>query len=96
MVSSDILTQVKLTLSKYLVDSQYKVFIFGSRVSNTHRRFSDLDIGILGATKVPSSLLIKIQDDLRDSDIPYLTDVIDFSSVPDRFKNKALSNIISL
>jgi len=96
MVNSDTLMQVKLTLSKYLVDSQYKVFIFGSRVSNTHRRFSDLDIGILGATKVPSSLLIKIQDDLRDSDIPYLTDVVDFSSVPEYFKNKALSNIISL
>lgn len=96
MVNSNTLTQLKLTLKKHLTDSKYKAFIFGSRVSDKHRKFSDLDIGIMGPSKVPSSTLVKIQNDLSDSNIPYLTDVVDFSSVTDSFKTKALSNIINL
>lgn len=96
MVGSDILVQLKSTLKKHLTDSRYKAFIFGSRVQDGHRKFSDLDIGIMGPSQVPASTLVQIQNDLSDSDIPYLTDVVDFSDVSDSFKTKALSNIISL
>lgn len=96
MVSSDTLAQLKSTLKKHLTGPKYKAFIFGSRASGKHRKFSDLDIGIMGPSKVPASTLIQIQNDLSNSNIPYLTDVVDFSSVTDSFKTKALSNIINL
>ena len=96
MVSSDTLFILKSIISKYLPDLKYKVFIFGSRTHDSHRKFSDLDIGILGPSKVSSSTLTSIQNDISDSDIPYLTDVVDFSSVPANFKNKVLPNILNI
>ena len=96
MVSSDTLFQLKSIFNKHLSDPQYRAFIFGSRALDRHREFSDLDIGILGPSQMPASTLIQIKSDLSDSNIPYLTDVVDFSSVSERFKNKALSNIINI
>lgn len=96
MISSDVLSQLKLIVKKHLNDSRYKAFVFGSRTLDTHRKFSDLDIGIMGPAKIPTSILIQIQNDLSDSNIPYLTDVVDFSSVSETFKNKTLSNIINI
>jgi predicted nucleotidyltransferase len=95
MIDTHTLKLLKDILSKHLVPS-YKTFIFGSRTQLNHRKFSDLDIGIMGSPKIPASTLVKIQSDLSDSNIPYITDVVDFSTVSDTFRNKALSNIINL
>ena len=96
MISSDTLLQLKFIINKHLSDHRYQAFIFGSRALDRHREFSDLDIGILGLSRVPVSILIQIKSDLSDSNIPYLTDVVDFSSVSESFKNKALSSIINI
>jgi predicted nucleotidyltransferase len=87
---------LKSILNKYLPGPGYKYFIFGSRAMSKHRKFSDLDIGILGPSEIPGSILIQIEQDLSDSDIPYLTDVVDLSIVSESFKKKALSNTISI
>jgi len=76
---------------KHLPDPVYKLFIFGSRAEGTHRRFSDVDLGILGPHPVPSQVIFNIQDDLEESDIPYLVDVVDFAAVSEKFKNIATS-----
>lgn len=88
-----ILTSV---IHKHLDDSKYKVFIFGSRTQPKHRKFCDVDVGIIGSVVLPTSTLLQIKEDLRNSDLPYMTDVVDFGAVSDNFKKKALSNIIAL
>ena len=85
---------IKSILNKYLPNPNYKYFIFGSRAIPKHRKFSDLDIGILGPSEIPGSIMVQIKQDLNDSDIPYLTEVVDFSTVSENFKRKALSNTI--
>lgn len=87
---------LKSILNKYLPEPDYKYFVFGSRTGTKHRKFSDLDIGILGPSEIPGSILVQIKQDLNDSDIPYLTEVIDFSTVSEDFKKKALSSTISI
>lgn len=87
---------LKSILNKYLPNLNYKYFIFGSRAMPKHRKFSDLDIGILGPSEIPGSIMVQIKQDLNDSDIPYLTEVVDFSTVSENFKKKALSNTISI
>ena len=96
MLDQNTLSTVKLVMNKYVDDSKYKVFIFGSRVQPKHRKFSDLDIGIIGSTRLPISILLQIKEDLSNSDIPYLTDVVDFSTVSENFRREALSKIIPL
>jgi uncharacterized protein len=96
MVDKNTLSVLKSIIKKHLDNTRYKVFIFGSRTQPKHRRFCDLDVGIMGSTELPALTLMKIKEDLNNSDIPYLTDVVDFRSVSENFKNKALSKIITI
>lgn len=89
----DLLHQI---VRKHLPDPAYRVFIFGSRAEGTNRKFSDVDIGILGPRPVPNQTLFKIEDELEESDIPYLVQVIDFATVEEKFKKIAMSATISL
>jgi len=88
-----ILTDV---MKKHVDMSRFRAFIFGSRTQKIHRKYCDIDVGIMGPTTLPVSTLILIKEELHNSDIPYLTDVVDFSTVSGDFREKALSHILSL
>lgn len=96
MVDQNTLSILKSVMNKHLDDSKYRAFIFGSRTQAKHRKFCDLDVGIIGSTILPAATLLQIKEDLSNSDLPYLADVVDFSTVSKDFRKKALSNIISL
>ncbi|KKS32542.1 MAG: Nucleotidyltransferase [Candidatus Amesbacteria bacterium GW2011_GWA2_42_12] len=96
MVDAQTTSIIRTIIKRYLPNSDYKIFVFGSRVQPQHRKFSDLDIGILGPSKISGETLVRIKTELGDSDIPYLTDVVDFSTVHENFRKRALSNTISL
>lgn len=96
MLDQNTLSILKSVINKHLGDSKYKAFIFGSRTQPKHRKFCDLDVGIMGSTILSASTLLQIKEDLRSSDIPYLCDVVDFRAVAKDFREKALSNIILL
>ena len=83
-------------IRKHLPELGYKTFIFGSRAEGTHRKFSDVDVGILGPASVPNKTKFDIEDELEESDIPYQVDVVDFAAVNDRFKRIAMSVTIPL
>lgn len=95
MLNKRIKDQIKNTARKYL-GRDYKLFIFGSRVSGKSRKFSDIDLGILGKTRVPGHSIVKIQEELENSCLPYKVDVVDFTKVSEDFKSVALKQIISL
>lgn len=96
MIDQRSLTILTTVISKHVDTSRYKAFIFGSRAGQNHRKYCDLDVGVLGPAKLPVSTLMQIKEELRISDIPYLTDVVDFSTVSQGFREKALSRTISL
>ncbi len=96
MIDQNTLSILKSIINKHLDNSKYRVFIFGSRTQPRHRKFCDLDVGIMGSTELPASTLLQIKEDLSSSDIPYLCDVVDFRALSPDFREKALSNIISL
>lgn len=87
---------IKQIIRRYLPDPSYKSFIFGSRATDTNRQFSDIDLGILGPKPLSPKEYILIKDDLNESDIVYKVDLVDFSSVSNKFKQIALNNIINL
>lgn len=83
-------------IHKYVDTTRYKAFVFGSRTGQNHRKYCDLDVGILGSSKVPVTALLQLEDELRNSDIPYRTDVVDFTTVSQDFREKALTRTIAL
>lgn len=78
------------------MDTNYKLFIFGSRASGENQRWSDIDVGILGQEKIPGHALVKIEEELENSRIPFKIDVVDFKAVSAQFRTLALKNVIAL
>ncbi|MBU2592816.1 MAG: nucleotidyltransferase domain-containing protein [Patescibacteria group bacterium] len=96
MIDQQALSIIGSIIKKRIDPSKYKIFIFGSRTRPHHRKFCDVDIGIMGSENLPLSTLLQIKEDLSSSDIPYLTDVVDFGTVSEDFKKEALTNIITI
>lgn len=87
---------IKDTVYKYLPVDSYQVFLFGSRATGKNRKWSDVDIGILGNQKISDDKFVLIESDISESDIPYLVEVVDFRSVTPEFTKVALSSKINL
>ena len=96
MNEEELREKIKDTVRKYLTDPSLKVFVFGSRANSTNRKWSDIDIGILGKQKIHGSVIVKIEEELENSKIPYLVDIVDLSNVSEQFRSVALKNALSL
>ena len=83
-LSPEHLRMVREVLAHWLPDAQ--VLAFGSRVSGTARKFSDLDLAIVSSTPLDWRLLGKVRDAFEDSDLPICVDVIDWGQTDDAFK----------
>ncbi|MCF7800309.1 nucleotidyltransferase domain-containing protein [Candidatus Babeliales bacterium] len=66
-------------IKKYLPDC--KIYLFGSRARKEHRLNSDIDIAINCNKKIEHIFLAQIRNDLDESNIPFLVDVVDFQTV---------------
>jgi predicted nucleotidyltransferase len=88
--------KIKKIIFQFLNPKEYKVFIFGSRVTRKARKYSDYDVGIIGKKPVPGHILVMIEEALEESDLPYRVDIVDFSLVSSAFRQFALSKIKEL
>jgi len=71
-----------------------KVILYGSRAKGNYKKFSDVDITLLGK-EIGISDLFKLQDLLYESDLPYMYDVSLFKSLTnpdliDHIKSKGI------
>lgn len=96
MLDTKTISFIKTTLAKHLDTKEYKAFIFGSHVIGNNRRWSDIDIGIEGRTKLPPSTYFDLADAFEESNLPYKVDLVDFTQVTDKFKTVALKNTLYL
>ena len=76
--------------------NQYRVFFFGSRVSDTVNDRSDIDLGLEGPEKIQLSVLAAIKEAFRQLPTMYSFDVVDFKNVKADFKKVALQDIEEL
>lgn len=84
------------TLQKHLNKDTYRYFIFGSHATGSNRKYSDIDIGIVGKMPVELHTLSHIKGAMEESDIPYRVDIVDFSKVDSKFKKVAQSEVYYL
>ena len=87
---------IKEIIARFLNPREYKVFIFGSRVTGKASPFSDFDIGVMGKKPVSWKTLGLIEEALEDSDLPFTVDVVDFSQTSQKFQKSALSKTKTL
>jgi type I restriction enzyme S subunit len=59
---------------------------FGSRVSGTARRFSDLDLVVMGERPLSLSAVSALLEDFTESDLPFKVDVVDWATTKEAFR----------
>jgi predicted nucleotidyltransferase len=83
-LSPHFLTTVKSILERRVPDRE--VWAFGSRVQGKARKFSDLDLAILGETPLPLPVVAALANDFDDSDLPVKVDIVDWALVSPAFR----------
>jgi len=96
MLDKKTLTSIKKILFSKLDQTKDKVFIFGSWAIGNNRKFSDIDIGIESKNPKIDNLISHLKEDLEESDIPYMIDLVNFKDTTKQFKQVAKQKIISL
>lgn len=79
------LETVKAILSRYI--PEYEVWIFGSRVNGTAKKFSDLDLAVITDSPLNLDTLIDLKAAFSDSDLPFKVDIVDWATTSENFKN---------
>ncbi len=85
--------EILTILAKHLDVSKYKVFYFGSRVTDKGSDRSDIDIGIEGQNPIPLSTISKIKEEIEELPILYCIDIVDFGTVSDDFRQVAMEKV---
>ncbi|MGE0447692.1 MAG: nucleotidyltransferase family protein [Vicinamibacterales bacterium] len=70
----------------------YQLFVFGSEVSGRADRSSDIDVGILGAERVPAAVVQEIRERLEALPTLRPFDVVDLTTVDEAFRAEALAH----
>lgn len=64
----------------------HEVLAFGSRVKWTARQYSDLDLAIRSDEEIPWETISAIKNELSESRLPMMVDVLDMASVSETFR----------
>ena len=83
-VQEEHLDMLKCILNSYVPNCEVRAF--GSRVKGTSRKYSDLDLAIVGKSKLDSRSLCKLKNALMESRLPFRVDVLDYNAVSENFR----------
>lgn len=64
-----------------------EVRVFGSRYKGTARKYSDLDLVIVGTGKLDWQVLSDLKDAFEESDLPFRVDVLDWYAISSEFRD---------
>ncbi len=65
---------------------QCEVRVFGSRIKQTAKAWSDLDLAVFGAAKIKKQNLYDLKEALEESDLPIRVDVLDWHAISPEFQ----------
>ena len=78
------LDEIKRILAAKVPDCEVRVF--GSRIEGKAKKFSDLDLALVGKEKLDWRKIESLKDAFSSSDIPIIVDVIDLNAISDEFR----------
>lgn len=85
---------IKQILIKHLPEDTC-VWAFGSRARGNPKKFSDLDLAIDShGMKLPLSLIVELNDELDESDLPFKVDVLDWNDISERFRANIRDSLV--
>ncbi len=76
---------VRAILARHLPPG-VSVAVFGSPARGRSRRYSDLDLALLGDGPLPTSLLADLAEAFDESDLPWKVDLVDWAAANEGFR----------
>jgi type I restriction enzyme S subunit len=70
------------------------VLAFGSRVNGNARKYSDLDLAVKGEEPLGFSRYARLRLTLEDSTLPINVDILDWHSIPERFRENIQTSYV--
>ena len=64
-----------------------EVRAFGSRINQTAKKWSDLDLAIVGSAKLEPHALYDLKEAFEESDLPIRVDVLDWHTISPEFQS---------
>jgi len=71
-------------LNKYLKGVEVRVF--GSRITDNIKKYSDLDLAIVGKDKIDFKLMNKLIEEFEYSDLNIRVDLLDYKAISESFR----------
>lgn len=93
MEVNDILKQISSIVRSEL-NKPFRLFLFGSRAEGKNNEKSDIDVGIISESLIPTRKMISIQEKIEKIETLLKIDVVDFNTVDNDFKETALKNTL--
>ena len=84
---------IKQAVSKSL--NNYTLYIFGSRVKNRAKEYSDIDIAI-DSSELTSEIKSKLEAYFEDSTLPYEVDIVDLNNISNNFKEIIQNDLVKI
>lgn len=80
--------KILLSIAGQSIQTPINLWAFGSRVNGDACNGSDLDLVVKTKDETPLDLneFMQFKEDLQESNIPFLVDVMDWGRIPDTFK----------
>lgn len=85
--------QIRNIVGKYVDLSQYRLFVFGSRVDGRGDDRSDIDVGIYGPKPISRSTVALIQEEIDNLPYLYTIEFVDLASASEDFRQVALQHV---
>lgn len=83
-MTAEELSLLQSILKRYVPD--FKVWAFGSRVTGTHKPYSDLDLALVGDEPIAIQTRAMLIEALSNSGLPYKVDIVDWASTSEAFR----------
>ena len=72
------------------------VLVFGSRIKQTNKEFSDLDICLRGEGEIDILLIGSLNEKITNSNLPFFVDISDYHRIPQSFQKRIDREAIEL
>ncbi len=78
------LETIKAILRRHVPDRE--VWAFGSRATRTAKKYSDLDLAVIGATPLTLAQMAALENDFDESELPFKVDMVDWATTSESFR----------
>lgn len=81
-------------VQKILSQYPYSFYAFGSRAKGSPKILSDLDLCFFD--NIPTNILLHIEEEFEESDLPYKVDIVDWNKCTDTFREMIKNDLIQI